>query len=69
MKNKTIVIKIIHNNKNPKVSSNNSVLKFWFTNATSLENKLQNLICIIKTFEANIAMLSESWFKENSIAY
>ncbi|CAF1077608.1 unnamed protein product, partial [Brachionus calyciflorus] len=56
-------------NNNNKRSNNNSFLKFWYTNATSLENKLHDFTLSIKASESDIVMVSETMFKENSMVH
>ncbi|CAF1144310.1 unnamed protein product, partial [Brachionus calyciflorus] len=56
-------------NNKTKRSNNKSFLKFWYTNATSLESKLHDFTCSIKASESNIVMVSETWFKENSMVH
>lgn len=43
-------------------------LDFYYTNATSLNNKLHLLEASTATFHPSIVAISETWFNENSIA-
>ncbi|CAF1105565.1 unnamed protein product, partial [Brachionus calyciflorus] len=58
------------NDKNKKtyiVSNPNRSLKFMYTNATSLDNKMSDFCANIISNEADIVMISETWFKTDSI--
>lgn len=52
----------------PQVQQQIKDLKILYTNATSLENKIDELKVTLEYFRPNIAGITETWFKSSSIA-
>ncbi|CAF1064320.1 unnamed protein product [Brachionus calyciflorus] len=49
-------------------SQHYSYLSFWYTNATSLENKIHLLESEVADEDPDFLLISETWFKETSVA-
>ena len=44
-------------------------MKFWYTNATSLNNKQQHIKAQISVDNPDIIMVTETWYNENSVTH
>ena len=42
-------------------------LSFWYTNATSLNNKLNSLIATLQVTKSQVVLVSETWFDDSSV--
>ncbi|CAF1074351.1 unnamed protein product, partial [Brachionus calyciflorus] len=49
------------------ISNSISRLKCWYTIASSLDNKMDIFVSELLIVEPNIALISETWFRQNSI--
>ena len=54
----------IHKNKK---YINKNYLSFWYTNATSLDNKMHLFELELLTEDPDIAVVTETWFRESSL--
>jgi hypothetical protein len=66
LKNDNKIPTKIRNSKLNKTSSTTNCLKFWYTNPTSLNNKINLLKSEILCDTPDVILITETWFNNNS---